>query len=128
MATGRPLFTVAAVVAAFVLGSVAVTGATPQAQARISQARAGAAPSGDAVAVMGASLARIRRLLGATPPTQPSTTASLLRVQYHIEVVGKAQPLDIFKNFDLGRGTAVQYGGMTHDEFLRLTAPPWRKR
>jgi hypothetical protein len=49
------------------------------------------------------------------------------RLQYHIEVVGRAPRIDILRGFNIDKTSAVPYGGMTHAEFLKLTAPPWRK-
>src|SRR5512139_3321412 len=101
--------------AAFVFALVPVAGARPQTQAAQSQARAtaAAAPEGADLQAMGVSLDRIRRLLRETPPTPPSAKFSSLRLEYHLEVVGKSPRVEFFKDFDLGRVTAVQYGGMT---------------
>jgi len=70
------------------------------------------------------SLDRIRRQLRETPPTR---TSSPLKLEYHVEVIGTAPKLNLFVGFDISRVTAVQYGGMTHAEFLKVTAPPWRR-
>jgi hypothetical protein len=72
----------------------------------------------------GVSLARIRRLLREQPPMK---TDSPLRLQYHIEVVGRMPPIDIMSGFNIDKRSAVPYGGMTHAEFLKVVAPPWRK-
>ena len=72
-------------------------------------------------------LRRIRRELAETPPTHSSGALSLLKLNYYVEVVGKAPRYDFLTGFNVGRGTPVQYGAMTHDEFLRLAAPPWRR-
>ena len=91
-------------------------------------AKPGVKASGDAdLAPAGASLRRIRRLLRETPPARPDGTPSLLKLEYYIQVVGQAPRVDFFKEFKIGPATAVQYGPMTHSEFLRMTAPPWRK-
>jgi hypothetical protein len=127
MATDRPPPAVTAVVVAFVLPLVPVAGAKPQAQAAQVEPQTKGAPLGGDFPAMGVSLDRIRRLLRETPPTKLSATSSLLKLEYHIEVVGKAPRIEFFKDFDIGRATAVRYGGMTHAEFLRVTAPPWRK-
>ena len=127
MLTIRPLPAVAAVVAAFVVAPVAVAGARPQAQAAQLQPQAQEAPPGGDLAAMGVSLDRIRRLLRETPPTKRSEVSSLLKLEYYIDVVGRSPRIEFFKDFEIGRATAVQYGGMTHAEFMRLTAPPWRK-
>lgn len=127
MLTIRPLPAVAAVVAAFVVAPVAVAGARPQAQAPQVRPQVQEAPPGGDLAAMGVSLDRIRRLLRETPPTKRSEVSSLLKLEYYIDVVGRSPRIEFFKDFDIGKATAVQYGGMTHAEFMRITAPPWRK-
>jgi len=104
-------------------------GARPQTQAAQPQpqAKATAVPAGADLQAMGVSLDRIRRLLGEKPPTEPSAKFSSLRLEYHLEVVGKSPRVEFFKDFDIGKVTAVQYGGMTHAEFMKLTAPFWHK-
>ncbi len=128
MAVGRLLSPVAAVVVALSVALATLARATPAAQSPQVQVRTDTAPPRDDVPFLGVSLSRMRRLLVEAPQTRPSTASSILTVRYHVDVVGQAPRYDFFKNFDIGRGTAVQYGGMTHDEFLRLTAPPWRRR
>jgi hypothetical protein len=89
--------------------------------------RGSAQPTAAAPSIV--SLDRIRRQLRETPPTRdPSGVSSLLKLEYYVQVVGSPPPIDFFKDFNIGRGSAVQYGGMTHDEFLRVTAPFWRRR
>ena len=91
-----------------------------------SQPRSGRAAPDAEISTPGVSIERIRRLLRETPPSKLDWTSAMLKLEYTIDVVGKAPRLAIFDNFDIGRSTAVQYGGMTHSEFLRITAPPWR--
>jgi hypothetical protein len=86
------------------------------------------APAGEKAAASSVSLDRIRRMLRETPPTPPSGTSSLLKLHYYVEVVGTPPSIDFFKDFNIGKASSVQYGGMTHDEFLKITAPFWRKR
>jgi hypothetical protein len=81
---------------------------------------AGAVP---AAAVPVVSLDRIRRALRESPPRRRS---SILNLEFHVEVVGQAPRVLFFKDFNLNKGSAVQYGGMTHSEFMNLVAPPWR--
>jgi hypothetical protein len=91
----------------------------PQAQAQTKD------PSAEAqFQAIGVSLDRIKRQLREQPPTK---SESLLRLEYHIEVVGRMPVLDLFKDFNIDKASAVPYGGMTHSEFLGLVAPPWRK-
>ena len=121
----------AAFVVVTILVSAPAARAHLQPQASQFQPQAPAAPSPAASAddqfkAIGVSLDRIRHMLRETPPAKITATSSLLKLEYHIEVVGKAPPITIFKDFNIGRTTATQYGGMTHAEFLRITAPPWR--
>jgi hypothetical protein len=85
----------------------------------------GAAPPAE-ISTPGVSIDRIRRLLRETPPSKLDWTSSVLKLEYTVEVRAKAPPISIFNDFKMGPATAVQYGGMTHAEFLKITAPPWR--
>jgi hypothetical protein len=117
----RPV--VALIVAlALAASSGAYAGQTGQPQAQNPQARA--VPESPAPPSLGISLDRIRRQLREVPPTR---TSSPLKLEYHIEVVGRAPAIDFFSTFSIDKLTAVQYGGMTHAEFLRVTVPPWRR-
>jgi len=117
----RPL---AAVVLTSLMAAVPpVRAASPQQRAD-SQPQVQSPPAEPSIQALGVSLDRIRRQLRETPPTR---TSSPLKLEYHVEVVGTAPRLKLFVGFDIGRDTAVQYGGMTHAEFLKLTAPPWRR-
>jgi hypothetical protein len=119
--------TVAGLVAVFMLALPPAAPAQQQPPRSITPHAEGT-PAGDAVPRQGGpSLARIRRLLRETPPAQASGKLSLLKLEYYIQVVGTAPRVDFFKEFKIGPATAVQYGGMTHSEFLRMVAPPWRK-
>ena len=73
---------------------------------------------------IGVSLDRIRRALREQPPNKMESAAKL---RYHIEVVGRMPQIDILRGFNIDKASAVPYGGMTHSEFLKITAPPWRK-
>jgi len=117
----RPLVAVVLVLVLAAAGSARA--AYPQ-QATNPQPQAQPPPAEPSIQSLGVSLDRIRRQLRETPPAR---TSSPLKLEYHVEVVGTAPKLKLFVGFDIGRHTAVQYGGMTHAEFLRLTAPPWRK-
>lgn len=67
------------------------------------------------------SLDRIRARLAAQPRTTESKDG--LRLSYYVDVFGVAPQLDIFGP-DINFTTApVQYGGMTHREFLDLVTP-----
>ncbi len=101
----------------------ASAGQTQQAPPPSSQP--GVTTSADQVQKLGISLDRIRRQLREIPPAR---TSSPLKLEYHVEVVGRAPRLEFFTGFEIGQLSPVQYGGMTHAEFLYLTRPPWRKR
>jgi hypothetical protein len=118
--------TLRAIVVALVLAPAAVAGAEGQTPAAPPEVRAQAAAPGAAPDV-DVSLARIRRQLRETPPTRDPAQTSLLKLEYYVQVVGSPPPLDFFKEFNIGRASSVQYGGMTHAEFLRITQPFWRK-
>jgi hypothetical protein len=108
--------------------ALALVGADAHAQAAPPQSRAGGpAPAAAAApAPVDVSLGRIRRMLRETPPT-PAAKSSLLKLQYYVEVVGNSPRIDLLKDYSIHPATAVQYGGMTHAEFLKVTAPFWRK-
>jgi hypothetical protein len=72
------------------------------------------------VALLGVSLSRIKRELHESPLSPPETT--VLHLRYYIEVVGRAPKIDLFKGIDL-TSAPVQYGGMTHNEFLAVVTP-----
>jgi hypothetical protein len=118
----------AAVVVAFLLTGAggARAGASPQSGPAEPKPHAQSqVPSADSqFRALGVSLDRIRRELREQPPMKMDSVA---RLQYHIEVVGRAPRIDILRGFNIDKTSAVPYGGMTHAEFLKLTAPPWRK-
>ena len=64
------------------------------------------------------SLERIRRKLAQVPPSQ----GFLLRLDYYVEVHGRAPQLDIFEAFDLHDGP-VPFGAPTHSEMIRHVTP-----
>ncbi len=101
--------------------------AQAQSEVRSQPASSASVSSASADAIvrsMGISLDRIRRQLRESPPT---IGPSVLKLQYHIEVVAKAPPIELLKGFNIDKASAVPYGGMTHAEFLNIVAPPWRK-
>jgi hypothetical protein len=103
------------------MASSALAGQPQQAPQSASQVKP--ASTEPQVQDIGVSLDRIRRKLREIPPTM---NVSRLKLDYHVDVIGRAPRIG-FSDFDTGRHTAVQYGGMTHAEFLKITAPPWRK-
>ena len=126
MATHSTRFAAPALALAFAFALPATMPAQQQAPAAPGASRATTAPTTEAASAV--SLDRIRRQLRETPPTRDVTgPSSLLKLEYYVQVVGTPPPIDFFKDFHIGRGPNVQYGGMTHDEFLRVTAPFWRK-
>lgn len=68
------------------------------------------------------SVSRVRSLLEREEARERTRSSDELRLNYYIEVYGKSARIDVLKGFDFTSG-AVQYGGMTHREFLDLTTP-----
>jgi hypothetical protein len=68
------------------------------------------------------SLERIRRELAAS---QPRTTEARkgLRLEYYVEVFGKAPDIELFIPQTNLTTAPVMYGGMTHQEFISLVTP-----
>jgi hypothetical protein len=125
MLTGRSL-ALRLVVLVFVLTLPNMAVATPQAPAAQPRAEAQAVTPSPAPPAIDVSLRRVRRMLRETPPTAPAKSP-LANLEYYVQVVGESPRIDFFKDFNIGRASAVQYGGMTHAEFLKVTAPFWRK-
>ena len=96
----------------------------PAAEPRPEPPPAPAPPADPQTQMTGVSLTRIRRLLREQPAVQ---VASVARLQYHIEVVGRMPRIDVISGFNIDKTSAVPYGGMTHAEFLKVVAPPWHK-
>ncbi len=69
---------------------------------------------------LGVSISRIRRGLRELPP---SPVKDPLRLNYYIEVYGSMPVWRILNGVDLTGGGPVRYGGMTYNEFLRVTTP-----
>lgn len=66
------------------------------------------------------SVVRVRRQLASLPPYDP---AGGLRLDFFIDVYGQAPSLDLFTGIDLSGKGGVQYGPMTHAEFLEFVTP-----
>jgi len=79
--------------------------------------RAAAPIDVDAIPV---SVVRIRKQLAELPPADVD---SRLRLNYYIEVFGQAPRIDFLAGVNLNPLGAVQYGGMTHREFLDVVTP-----
>lgn len=79
------------------------------------------APSSVDVDKLPVSVVRIKRTLDTTPPADPKS--SLLRLNYYVDVYGQFSPIDLFDGVDLSPGGPIQYGGMTHAEFLSMVTP-----
>jgi hypothetical protein len=67
------------------------------------------------------SLERIRRELSQQARTSESRDG--LRLSYYVEVYGRAPRLELFSPEENLTSAPVQYGGMTHQEFLRVVTP-----
>jgi len=89
--------------------------AQPQAPAR------GPQPSAES---MGISLKSIRQNLDRMPAEKKST-ATGLRYDFTVEVLGKRPPIDFFRDFDLSTKGGVRWGTPTHAEILRAVSPNW---
>jgi hypothetical protein len=76
-------------------------------------------PTADA---MGVSLKNIRRQASA-PPGAERPPGDGLRYDFFVDVFGKRPAIDFFKDFDLSKGGAVRYGGVTHQEILDAATP-----
>lgn len=134
MPSDRSVLGGAAIVAAFVLAAAAAGAAEPgprQAAGQQQQLQSPQPPSPasqtNAPPPAGVSVARIRRLLREAAPAPRSGASSLLNLTYHVEVVGHSPRINLLKGFNISPSSAVQYGGMTHAEFLREVGPPFRR-
>lgn len=67
------------------------------------------------------SLDRIRRGLVGTPRTRESRRG--LKIEYYVEVYGRAPKVDLFTREENLTSAPVMYGGMTHQEFLQVVTP-----
>jgi len=68
------------------------------------------------------SLARIRRELAATRPRTRSSKDGL-RLEYFVDVYGRAPRIELFTPTENITSAPVMYGGMTHQEFLQIVTP-----
>ena len=68
------------------------------------------------------SLDRVQRKLVAAEIAAPTAVGEGLRIEEFINVYGRSIAFDIMQDFDVTE-KAVQYGGMTHSEFLHLVTP-----
>ena len=67
------------------------------------------------------SLERIRRGLVGASRTRGSRKG--LKLEYYVEVYGRAPKIDLFTETENVKTSPVMYGGMTHQEFLNLVTP-----
>lgn len=67
------------------------------------------------------SIARIQRRLAQLPATTTEENHGL-RLNYYIEVVGKAPPIDVLRGFDVNSGP-VPFSAPTHQDFVRFVTP-----
>jgi len=99
--------------------SPAVTCAQQAANTPVAVAQATAATTATSSSPL--SLARVQRQLLATEVGKP-TEGDHIRIEEFINVYGKSIALDVMRDYDV-KATAVQYGGMTHTEFLDVVTP-----
>ena len=71
---------------------------------------------------LGVSLKSVRRQASAPPATERRSGTGL-RYDFVVDVFGQRPAIDFFKDFDLSRGGAVRYGGVTHQELLNAVTP-----
>ncbi|MBI1875385.1 MAG: hypothetical protein HYZ58_10700 [Acidobacteria bacterium] len=64
------------------------------------------------------SIDRIQRKLAQAP----SSSQSALKLEFYVEVVGRAPRIDVFGSFDVRNGP-VPRAGVTHRDFLDLVTP-----
>ena len=84
------------------------------------------APPPSAESSLGVSLKNIRNQVP-VPSESQRPAAEGLRYDFFVDVYGKRPAIDFFKDFDLSRGGAVKWGGVTHQEILNAVTPfPFR--
>lgn len=66
------------------------------------------------------SVVRVRSRLSTLPPYDPD---GALRLDFFVDVYGRSPSLDLFTGIDLSGKGGVQYGPMTHSEFLEFVTP-----
>lgn len=68
------------------------------------------------------SLDRIRRQL-ATTKTRSKSSKDGLRLEYYVDVYGRAPRIELILPTENITSAPVMYGGMTHQEFLQVITP-----
>lgn len=111
---------VATVVLGFITAGSAVAQEVAPAPVATSAADARPAPSIE-VDELPISIARIQRKLAQLPATTTEDNHGL-RLNYYIEVVGKAPPIDVLRDFDVNSGP-VPFSAPTHQDFLSFVTP-----
>jgi hypothetical protein len=102
-------------------------GAQPQGAAQASQpsqAQPPAQTTPPSPESMGVSLKSIRQNLNRLPPEKKST-ATGMRYDFFVDVLGKRPAIDFFKDFDLSTKGGVRWGTPTHAEILSAVSPNW---
>lgn len=79
-------------------------------------------PEKDSSENLPVSLERIRRQL-TTTRTRSRSSKDGLRLEYFVDVYGRAPRIDLFLPMENITRTPVMYGGMTHQEFLQVVTP-----
>ncbi len=67
-------------------------------------------------------IARIQRVLQAQQAAETERRQNPFRLEYYVQVYGKAPELDLLATFDTRNGP-VPYSAPTHQEFLNLVTP-----
>jgi hypothetical protein len=116
----------AGVVAILLLGLRVTAQQPPAQQPPASQTQPQTQAKPPSAEAMGISLKNIRKQVSETSPSQPAN-GSGLRYDFFVDVFGKRPAIDFFKDFDLSKGGAVKWGGVTHQEILNAVTPyPFR--
>jgi hypothetical protein len=73
-------------------------------------------------AKLGVSMDRIQRGLRMSEAREQSPS-SPLKLEYQVQVFGKAPRIDLLGDFDIGRGAPLAYGAPTHSDFVNQWTP-----
>jgi len=71
---------------------------------------------------LGVSLDRIQKSLRVSEARE-QVSGTPLKLEYQVQVYGAAPRINVLEDFDISRGTPLQYGAPTHQEFLNHWTP-----
>jgi hypothetical protein len=72
---------------------------------------------------LGVSMSRIQRGLRISEARERSSSTSPFRLEYQIQVFGRAPTLDLLNDFSISASAPIAYGAPTHAEFLNHWTP-----